>query len=147
LERTDQQVFECFRNDRIDRDNIEFYRGLLGQELCFQHCVDCGEWHHPPRAFCPACWSAKVVAKPVNGRGRVHLLIFLHLGSPAPGVDYEAGHPVATVEFDDPEGLRFTATLVDCERDEMKIGLPVELTWIDREGRPVPAFRPARAAS
>lgn len=146
MELSDAHVLERFPRDRIDRDSIDFFRGLLEHELRFRHCTDCGEWQHLPRAFCPACWSPNVVSRPVVGRGRVHLLIFLHLGSPVSGVDYAAGHPVATVEFDDPAGLRFTATLVDCERDEMKIGLPVELTWIERDGRPVPAFRPVREA-
>ena len=147
MEPTDEQVLELFPGEPIDRDSVDYYRGLLAHELRMSRCEDCGEWHHPPRAFCPACWSAKLTPTAVSGRGTVHLLIFLHLGSPAPGVDYEKGHPVATVAFDEPAGLRFTATLVDCERAQMKIGLRVELTWIRREGRPVPAFRPAGGAS
>jgi uncharacterized OB-fold protein len=139
---TDEDVLERFPSEQIDQDNIDFYRGLLHHELRLNLCADCGQWHHPPRAFCPACWSANVQATPIDGRGTVYLLIFLHLGSPIEGVDYAKGHPVATVAFDDQPGLRFTATLVDCEREEMKIGLPVELTWIEREGEPVPAFRP-----
>jgi len=34
------------------------------------------------------------------------------------------------------------ATVVDCSRDRLRIGLEVELTWIDRDGVPWPAFRP-----
>jgi len=28
------------------------------------------------------------------------------------------------------------------ETDQLRIGLPVELTWTEREGAPFPAFRP-----
>lgn len=147
MELTDQEVLDRFPRDAIDQDNVDFYRGLLAGELCFRRCTDCGEWHHPPRAFCPACWSAKLESIPSPGTGTVHLLTFLHLGSPAPDVDYEEGHPVATVALDEPSGLRFTATLVGCEREQMKIGMCVELTWIERDGSPVPAFRPAQDAA
>jgi hypothetical protein len=143
---SDEQVLSRFPEERIDQDDVPFYRGLLEGELRLNRCDDCGEWHTPPRAFCPACWSERVAARPVSGRGTVYLLVFLHLGTPLVGVDYAAGHPVATVELVEQVGLRFTATLVDCPRTEMRIGLPVELTFIEREGCPVPAFRPARRA-
>ena len=143
----DEQVLARFPKERIDPDNVGFYRGLLEGELRLNRCRDCGEWHMPQRAVCPRCWSENVVATPVSGRGTVHLLIFLHTGAPIPGVDYAAGHPVATIELAEQKGLRFTATLVNCVRSEMKIGLPVELTFIERDGRPAPAFQPARRAA
>jgi hypothetical protein len=71
--------------------------------------------------------------------------MFLRQGAPAPGVDYEKGpHPVVTVELEEQAGLRFTSTVVDTPLAEIRIGLPVELVWIDRYGAPFPAFRPRR---
>jgi uncharacterized OB-fold protein len=141
---SDEQVLARFPNEGIDQDNVAFYRGLLAGELRINRCGDCGEWHMPHRAVCPRCWSGNVIATKVSGRGTVHLLTFLHLGAPAPGVDYAKGHPVATVELAEQQGLRFTAALVNCERREMQIGLPVELSFIERDGCPVPAFQPTR---
>ena len=84
----------------------------------------------------------------MTGRGTVHLLMLLHQGPPAPGVDYSAGpHPVATVELVEQPALRLTSTVVDCATDEIAIGMPVELTWIERDGVPFPAFRPASATT
>jgi uncharacterized OB-fold protein len=78
----------------------------------------------------------------VSGRGTIHLLMLLHQGPPAPGVDYSVGpHPVATVELVEQPALRFTSTVVDCPVGDLAIGMPVELTWIDRDGVPFPAFR------
>ena len=48
---------------------------------------------------------------------------------------------MATVELD--EGVRFTSTIVKCPLGEMRIGMPVQITWIDRYGVPYPVFEPA----
>jgi hypothetical protein len=80
----------------------------------------------------------------VSGRGTVHLFIALRQGPPADGVDYaKAPHPVITVELEEQRGLRFTGTITGCALDDIRIGMPVELTWIERNGSPYPAFRPA----
>jgi uncharacterized OB-fold protein len=69
------------------------------------------------------------------------MAIFLHQGPPAPGVDYSTPYPVVTVELEEQAGLRFTSTVVGAANDDIVIGAPVTLDWIDREGVPVPAFR------
>jgi hypothetical protein len=92
--------------------------------------------------MCPACWSWNVEPTAVRGTGTIHLLILLHQGPPAPGIDYAAGpYPVAAVELDEPPGLRITTTIVGAPPQELAIGQPVELTWIERKGLPFPAFR------
>jgi len=143
VEPSDEEVLARFPDERIDRDNVDFYRGLLAGEVRANRCGACGRWHLPHRAYCPDCWSNEIASRPLSGRGVVHLLIFLYQGRRVPGVDYARGHPVATAELVEQPGLRFTATLIDCERAQMRIGLPVQLGVIDRGGRPVPAFRPA----
>ena len=63
-------------------------------------------------------------------------------GPPAPDVDYaKAPHPVVSVELEEQEGLRFTSTVIDCPLEEVRIGLEVELSWIDRFGAPFPVFQ------
>jgi hypothetical protein len=49
---------------------------------------------------------------------------------------------VATIELAEQTGLRHTSTLVNCERERMRIGLPVRLTWLERAGAPFPAWEP-----
>jgi uncharacterized OB-fold protein len=143
---SDQQLLEAFPDTLIDHDNKEFYRGWLQRRLLLNRCADCGHWHHPPRPMCPECWSRRVQPMDVSGTGRIHLLIKLHLGPPAPDVDYLHPHPVATVELSEQPGLRYTSTIVNCPLDEIRIGLAVRLTWIDRWGAPYPVFEPATEA-
>lgn len=128
----------------VERDTAEHYRGYLRRELVVNRCADCGRWHQPMRPMCPACWSWHVAPTAVSGRGTVYLVMLLHQGPPADGVDYaRRPYPVVTVELAEQRGLRFTGTLLGCALDAIRIGMPVELTWIERSGSPYPAFRPA----
>jgi uncharacterized OB-fold protein len=126
----------------IDLDNYGFYQARLERRLVINRCGSCHAWHHPPKPICPTCWSRDVQPTEISGRGTVHLLIFLHQGPPAPGVDYTNPHPVATVELVEQPGLRFTTTIIGAPNDQLRIGMPVQLDWIERAGNPFPVFRP-----
>ena len=141
---SDAELIERLPRQRIDHDNKEFYRGWLQRRLLINRCGSCHKWHHPPKPVCPHCWSSDLQPTEVSGRGTVHLLMLLHQGPPAPGVDYAKGpHPVATVALDEQPALRITSTVVDCPTDQITIGMVVELAWIERDGAPFPVFRPA----
>jgi len=137
---SDEEVLERLPGIRIDHDNKAYYRGLLEHRLLLNRCSACGAWHHPPKPSCPKCWSWEVTPTEVEGRGQVYLFSFLN-GQPAHD-DPSQPFPVASIEL--AEGVRFTSTIVDCPKHELAIGLPVELTWIERDGMPFPAFRPSR---
>ena len=139
----DATLVERFPYAQIDHETKHLFRGWLDQRLLINRCDDCEHFHHPPKPVCPSCWSSSLTPTAVTGRGVVHLTMLLHQGPPAPDVDYEkAPHPVVTVELEEQEGLRFTSTVVDCALDDVRIGLPVELSWIERFGSPFPVFRP-----
>jgi uncharacterized OB-fold protein len=141
----DAELVDRFAAWPVDPDNAAFYRGWLAHELRITRCGDCGCWHHPPRPMCPSCWSWDVVPTAVSGRGTIHLLTLLHQGPPVSGVDYSSGpYPVATVELDEQPALRITTTIIDGTPTQLAIGRRVELTWIERDGVPIPAFRPSR---
>ena len=138
---SDDELVEMFKGLGIDRDSAAHFRGRLDRRLLINRCGACGHMHHPPRPICPRCWSTDLRPTPVRGSGTIHLLVFLHQGPAVEGVDYALPYPLATVELDEQEGLRFTATVVGSPNEEIAIGARVELGWIDRAGIPVPAFR------
>ena len=140
---SDEDLIARFPDTRIDLDTKFFYAGWLDHTLLINRCGDCGRWHQPPRPLCPQCWSFNVKPTAVSGRGSVHLLIKLHQGPPAPDVNYQQPHPVATVELDEQPGLRFTSTVIHCPLEKIRIGMRVELNWIERYGAPYPVFQPA----
>ncbi len=143
-EETDDALIARFAGNGITRDNADHFRGRLDRRLLMARCADCGRWQHPPRPMCPACWSWNMAMDEVSGRGTIHLLMVLHQGPPAPGVDYGAGHPVVTVELVEQPALRFTSTVSDdFPADDLAIGTAVEVEWAERDGTPMPVFRKA----
>jgi uncharacterized protein len=141
----DERLRTKFPGASVDHDSAPYFRGLLEHRLLVNRCADCGTWHHPPRALCPACHSEAVAAEPVSGRGVVYLVTLLRQGPRAPGVDYaSAPHPVVAVELDEQSGLRVTGTVTGCAPTEVRIGQRVRLSWLDRDGCPVLAFTPDR---
>ena len=142
-ELSDGDLVDAYAPLVVDHDTADFYRGWLARELRVHRCADCGHRFLPTRPVCPQCWSDRVGSQPVSGRGTIFLLILLHQGPPAEGVDYASGpYPVACVELDEQPGLRFTSTVVDAVGGSLAVGQTVELTWIERNGVPFPAFRP-----
>lgn len=140
----DAALIDVFAGHDITRDAAAQFRGRLQQQLLIHRCDDCGTWHQPPRPMCPRCWSWNVSPTEVAGTGTIHLLMQLHQGPPAAGVEYRNGHPVATVELDEQPALRFTTTLAnDAASRSLAIGDRVRLTWIERDGVPVPVFEAA----
>ena len=137
----DIELVELFAGQPVTHDSAAHYRARLERRLLLNRCTSCGRWHHPPKPICPRCWSTDIAPTEVDGRGTIHLVMFLHQGPPAAGVTYDSPHPVVTVELDEQPGLRFTSTIVGSTLDEIVIGRRVRLDWIERGGVPVPVFR------
>ena len=132
-----------FARVRVDHDNKAFYRGWLEKRLLMNRCANCGRWHHPPKPICP------IAGRPTSadrgqrtGRGApAHAAAS---GTGGAGRRLHAGpHPVATVELVEQVGPRYTSTVIGVPVGEIHIGMPVELTWIERDGVPFPVFQPA----
>ena len=134
---SDEEMLAGLPDIRIDHDNKEYYRGLLEHRLLINRCVQCSTWHFPPRASCPKCWSWDIAPTEVSGKGTIHHFSFRN-DLPAHGAPKEP-YPVVAVNLD--EGVRFTSTLIGCAKSNLKIGMRVELAWIEN-GAPFPAFRP-----
>lgn len=128
-----------YRHRAIDQDNIGLYEGWLQKELRLNKCNDCGKWHEPARALCPFCWSFDVAPTAVSGRGTIYLSILLRQGKEEEGVTYP--YPVVLVELAEQAGLRFTSTVVDAAWEDIRVGAPVRLDWVERHGAPFPVFR------
>jgi uncharacterized OB-fold protein len=139
---SDEEVFAAFRGVLIDRDNIAHYRGLLRGELLINQCSACGYWIYPHRPLCPQCVSWEVKPTQVNGAGKVFMFTLIQQ-------ERDPNNPLrepliaAAVELAEQNGLRYLAPIVNCPRSELVLDLPVQLTWMEREGHRMPAFEPA----
>lgn len=122
----------------INRDNAFFWEGVARGELLLQRCADCGQLRHPPGPMCPSCHSLRWETRPASGRGVVHSYVVMHYPAIPP---FEMPHPVVLVDLE--EGVRFVAGIRGVAPENIRIGMPVEVEFIEVEpGFRVPGFRP-----
>jgi uncharacterized OB-fold protein len=140
--KTVTEVFEAYPHAWIDLDTFAMFEGFLDHKLLVNRCKDCQRYFQPPWPMCPNCWSDAVAPTEVSGNGVIHTFVILHTGG-SRGVDYAAGHPLLIVQLEEQDDLRVTGTMANCPNEDIRIGMPVRLTWVDRGGSPVPAFEPA----
>jgi uncharacterized OB-fold protein len=129
---------------RVTDLNRPFWTGGETGELRFLRCTQCGYINHPPTAICPQCHSKALEPSTLSGQGTVHTFTVNHQAwMPGPELPYV----VAIVELPEQEGLRLTTNIVDCAPEEVRIGMPVEVTFEQHDDVWIPLFRPAGAAA
>jgi uncharacterized protein len=143
-ELSDEEVFAAFPAVLIDRDNIAHYRGLLRSKLLINQCAACGYWIYPHRSLCPRCLSWGVKPTQVSGKGKVFMFTLIHQERD-PNDRLREPIIAAAVELVEQSGLRYLARVVNCPRSQLSFDMPVQLMWMEGEGRKMPAFEPARA--
>ncbi|WP_376795527.1 Zn-ribbon domain-containing OB-fold protein [Thermogemmatispora sp.] len=127
-----------------DEASRPFFAGAREQQLMLQHCSACGRWFWPVKTRCPACWSAQVSWSPASGRGTLYSFVLMHqLYHPA----FASELPYIIAEIDLEEGVRMISTIVDCPPEQLRIGMPLEVTFEQLNAEiTLPKFRPAVAA-
>lgn len=114
----------------------EFWDAAERHELVRPVCRACGRSFFTPQVACPGCLSEDWAYEPSSGKGTVYSSTVVHR-PPSPG--FEVPFRVAIVDLD--EGWSMLANLVDGPGTRCApIGARVEVTWIERAGRTLPAF-------
>lgn len=125
----------------IEAESRPFWDGAREGQLLLAHCESCGRDHHYPRALCPFCWSTQLTWRPATGRGTLYTYSAVHVNDLPP---FAERLPYVAAVVDLEEGPRLMTNLVDCDLDDIRVGMAVEVTY--RELTPevtVPVFRPA----
>ncbi len=122
----------------------QFYWDAASEHrLDILRCGDCGTWIHYPQPRCPACRGADVAPQTVSGRGTVASFTVTHF-APTPALADSLPITLVMVELEEQAGLRVVTNLVGAEPGALRIGLPVEVVFEDRDGETIPQFRPRR---
>lgn len=125
----------------LDRDNRPFWTGGEQGRLLICRCGACGYYVHPPSPQCPSCASRALAHQPATGRGRVASFTVNH----QPWVPMlRVPFVFAAVELKEQPQLYVFANIVDCEPDDVRIGLSVEVVFEAHEDVFLPMFRPVR---
>ena len=122
----------------ITPDTAFFWDGTAVGELRIQRCATCGALRHPPGPMCPACGEASdggyVVAA---GTGEVFSYV-VHHHPPVPGKRLPM--VVALVQL--PEGVRILGEMPGVRPDQVRIGLPVRVTFTEVGDMSLPSWSP-----
>ena len=95
-------------------------------------CEKCGKIFFPPRRICSACKANELKKIHLSRNGKV--LTFTVIRVPPSQFRDEAPYAMGIVELDG--GGRITAQIVDCDFDQLSIGMPVKIEFrrIQAEG-------------
>jgi len=125
---------------RVTPENQHYWTGGAEGELRFLRCGACETWIHPPQPVCPECLSKDLGVAAVSGRAELLTYTVNHQpwipGFPPPYV-------VCIVEIEEQKGLRITSNLLDCEPDDIRIGMPVQVRFEQIDDVWLPLFAPA----
>ena len=123
-------------------DMVPFFEAARRHQLVVQRCGGCGVLRFPARAICSRCLSRDATWVPVAGRGTVFSFAVMHQAV-HPGFAAEVPYAVVVVQLD--EGPRLLSNVVDCSVGEIRIGMPVDVTFDDvTPDVTLPKFRPRR---
>ena len=94
-------------------------------QLVGEQCPECGNKMFPPRDVCPECADNSPQPEfKFSGQGEVYSYTTVH--NPPEGYEESAPYTVALVKLS--EGPLITAQLTDVNNEDVKIGMPVEMT-------------------
>ncbi|WP_369199662.1 bifunctional MaoC family dehydratase N-terminal/OB-fold nucleic acid binding domain-containing protein [Streptomyces sp. PU-14G] len=123
----------------VNRDNAFWFEAAREHRLVIQRCASCGTLRHPPGPCCPECASLRWETVESGGRGHLYSYV----------VNHHPRHPaftyplvVAVVEL--AEGTRVITNLEGVAPEDVRIGMPLVLDWLDADpDLSLPVFRPA----
>ena len=127
-----------------DLETAPYWDAARRHVLMLPRCSGCGHLLFPPKPECPACLTHDVAWVELSGRGTVYTYCVMRV-SLVPG--YDAPYVVAEVALEEEPDVRITSNVVACPIDQVRIGMPVEVTFEDRTPEvSLPQFRPRRTA-
>jgi hypothetical protein len=117
-----------------------FWDATRGRKFLLQHCLGCKQVVQHPREMCPHCGGTELSWKEASGRGTVYAASVMHKPA-SPMFARKVPYVVAIIELE--EGGRMMSNVVGCEPSEVRVGMPVQVTWEEMsDGRSIPLFEP-----
>lgn len=124
-----------------DEDTQPYFDACKRGELMLQRCDDCKTLRFEPENICPKCLSDRFTWERLSGNGTVYTFSVVHHAYYS-GFKNELPYVIAVVEL--AEGPRMLTNIIDCKPEQVKIGMPVKVTFKKcSEELTLPYFAPA----
>ena len=126
----------------LTAETTDFWTGGEQGELRIYRCKACRGWFHPPSYACFRCRSMEVGPEVASGRARVAAYtINQHPWLPG----FPPPYIIAIVELEDSPDVRLTTNIVECDIEDVAVGMAVEVVFENAEDIWLPLFRPVSA--
>ena len=120
--------------------NRPFWKACAVGELRMQACGNCGHVRYPIAPICPRCLFDGYEWRQLSGRGEILSWVYFQR-SYNPAWAERVPYNVALVQLE--EGPRMFSNVVPLSRSDLRVGMPVEVTFEDEQETSLPRFRPA----
>jgi uncharacterized OB-fold protein len=120
-----------------------FWAGARDHKLLILRCQACGFYVHWPRPICKRCHSFDLTPEAVSGRARLYTYT---IGVQAfhPWFETRVPYVLAVAELEEQAHLKLVTNIVDCLKDDLRIGMDLEVGFEEVTFDFVlPVFRPA----
>ncbi len=111
-----------------DELTAPFWEAANRGVLAIQHCAACERYVHPPEAVCPHCQAANLAFREVSGRACVytHTVVRDNITR-----GFAEGEPyvIGIIELVEQERLVLVANVVGVAPEEVRIGMPLRVTF------------------
>jgi uncharacterized protein len=111
-----------------DERTQPFWDAAKDERLVAPKCSNCGKFRMPPTRFCTNCLSTDLEYAPLPGTGTVFTFIIVRHPLNPRASEYVPFIPAA-IDADGAPGMRFISNVVDCEPEDVEIGMKVRVVW------------------
>jgi len=105
-----------------------FWEGTKMHELKIQRCLNCERFYFYPRSICPHCLSDNTEWVKISGRGKIYSFTISHRPA-SPAFEKDVPYNIAIIELE--EGVRMMSNIVECQNEDLRIDMPVEVVFDD----------------
>ena len=129
----------------LDDDRTRFYwDAIAAGRIDLLRCNSCGHFVHYPKPVCNQCRSDDLSPSTVSGTGTLYSYCEINQASHPYYAD-KVPYMIGVIDLAEEPGVRLPTGLVDCTRDDLRCGMPMEVVF--REVTPtltLPYFRIAQ---
>lgn len=122
----------------FNRATDEFFAACQQEKLLLQYCQHCRKHIYYLRSFCPHCLGELELVE-ASGTGRIVTYTVVYKNPFDLYFEQMTPYVAGLIELD--EGVFMYARILTGDQKEVEIGRRVEVVFIDRHGKKVPAFK------